>query len=81
MISFQRIHIKHLLDDNPGLNAIVEQVLPHAYQRAIYEASLITGNWFDQFCPHLWPFETIMSEDFWPVRWACELEEFKNGDQ
>ena len=81
MISFQRIHIDHLLDDNPGLKVLVEQVLPLAYKRAIYEASLMTGNWFDLFWAHLWPFETIMDEDFWPERWEGEMKLIEEDSQ
>ena len=63
----QRRAIHELLDENPSLETLVNEILEPAYKNAVKEAAeeteLKPSN-FPRDCR--WSFEQVMDDDFWP---------------
>ena len=63
----QRRAIHELLDENPSLKALVNEILEPAYKNAVKEAAEETELKPSTF-PHdcRWSFEQVLDDDFWP---------------
>ena len=63
----QRAAIHELLDENPSLKTLVNELLGPAYKHAVEEAAEETElkpSTFPKACR--WSFEQVMDKDFWP---------------
>jgi hypothetical protein len=67
-IAVQRVKVRQLLDENPGLRPSIQEILAKAYEpaRIQVESRLPTGSKAHppKACP--WPFEQAMDETFRP---------------
>lgn len=68
-IRLQRRELAEHLKDNPSLKSHLSDAIDYAYGNAIIQASDETAlpeSAFPAVCP--WPFEKMMTPDFWPER-------------
>lgn len=66
-INKQRIQIERLLEDNPGLAAKLDEIIPKGYKYARKGAIQETGlpsTTFPEFCPYSW--NDLTDEHFFP---------------
>jgi len=67
-VAVQRVEIREHLDENPGLNPSVPEVLSQAYKAARVDLTTrylrSTDPQPPDSCP--WTFEQVMDEQFWP---------------
>ena len=66
-IKEQRLRIKKLLKENPGLKPKIPDTLGEAYEAALITAFKETGlseSTFPNLCP--WNFDDVMDSNFWP---------------
>jgi Domain of unknown function DUF29 len=66
-IANSRDEITELLDDNPSLRALLDEVMASAYRYARRKAAIETERGEEAFpaqCP--WSFAQVMDEGFWP---------------
>ncbi len=63
----QRLRFEETLEENPGLNPKLDEILTKAYKFATIQASRetkISNNVFPQECP--WDLDQIMDDNFYP---------------
>ena len=66
-IANSRDEIAELLDDNPSLKALLDEVMASAYRYARRKAAIETNSGEETFPAQcLWSFAQAMAEGFWP---------------
>ena len=66
-ITEQRLKLKKVLSDNPGLKPELQKIITDAYEYAVLKACHETGIRFDIFpveCP--WTYEQLGDKDYYP---------------